>query len=167
MSKAIFPSHAHNHARCLERALERAHTVCAARGVRLTELRERVFREFASSHRALGAYDIIDRLAREGRRIAPISVYRIIEVLEAAGLIHRLESRNAYFACLSEHEGETSSLILLCESCGRVAEAEASAAWNAINGITQACNFQIADSVLELKGRCDACTQTTGEAARP
>jgi Fur family zinc uptake transcriptional regulator len=167
MSNALFPSLDHNHARCLDLALRRAHAVCAKRGVRLTDLRARVFREFASSHSALGAYDIIDRLAREGRRLAPISVYRIIEVLEAAGLIHRLESRNAYFACLTEHEGETSSLVLLCESCGRVAEADASAAWSAICGITRACNFMVAGSVLELKGRCGACDDAGQHEVRP
>ncbi len=156
-SETLFPHRGHNHRICLEQAIGRAKTVCAERGIKLTELRQRIFQEIASSHKPLGAYDIIERLAGSGRRLAPISVYRIIEVLEGAGLVHRLESRNAYFACLSEHSGKTSSIVLLCEACGRVAEAEAPQAWDAITAITETSNFRVAETVLEIKGRCAEC----------
>ena len=61
--------------------------------MRLTPLREAVLRVLLSSHQALGAYDIIEKLQVNGRRLAPISVYRIIDVLLEAGLAHRLESQ--------------------------------------------------------------------------
>ena len=91
-----------------------------------------MLRVLAASHKALGAYDIVHRLSERGRKLAPISVYRIIDVLIEAGLRHRLESRNAYFACLSQHGGAAPMVVLLCEGCNRVAEAEAPAAWGAI-----------------------------------
>jgi Fur family zinc uptake transcriptional regulator len=153
---APFPPRGHNHSQCIERALARAREVCAERGVRFTELRERVFREIAASHSPLGAYEVIERLASGGKRLAPISVYRIIEVLEAAGLVHRLESKNAYFACHSAHDGGA-SLVLICEACGRVAEADAPGARDAIACVTQSSNFQALDAVLEIKGRCGDC----------
>ncbi|MDX2265275.1 MAG: Fur family transcriptional regulator [Hyphomicrobiales bacterium] len=155
----LFPPIAHNHGVCLERALARARAVCEARGVRFTELRERVFRQIASSHKPLGAYDIIEQLAGGGKRLAPISVYRIIEVLEAAGLVHRLESRNAYFACHADHARRSSSIVLLCEACGRVAEAEAPGAQEAIASVTAVSGFEVADAVLEVKGRCGDCRE--------
>lgn len=158
MHQLLFPPLRHDHRACVERMLERARAICAAKGVRLTALRERVLREIASSHTALGAYEIIDRLGRDGRRLAPISVYRIIEVLSGAGLVHRLESRNAYFACGAEHGDARPLLVLLCEDCGRVAEAEAPGAWQAIADITHACRFEPGDTVLEVKGRCIDCT---------
>jgi Fur family transcriptional regulator, zinc uptake regulator len=179
MSHPLFPPPGHNHDACVERTIERARTVCAGKGVRLTALRERVLREIASSHAAVGAYDIIDRLAREGRRLAPISVYRIIDVLAEAGLVHRLESRNAYFACLYSHDagpgpggGDAPSsgrpapepgpagdllLVLLCDRCGRVAEAPADAAQQAIREQARALAFTITGSVLELQGLCPDC----------
>lgn len=156
---APFLPHEHNHGLCIERALSRARAVCEERGVRFTELRERVFREIASSHKPLGAYDIIDRLAVDSKRLAPISVYRIIEVLEAAGLVHRLESKNAYFACHSDHDHAAASLVLLCVACGRVAETDAPGARDAIACVTQNSNFQVADAVLEIKGRCGDCVE--------
>jgi Fur family transcriptional regulator, zinc uptake regulator len=179
MSHLLFPPPGHNHETCVEHTIERARTICADKGVRLTALRERVLREIASSHGAVGAYDIIDRLAREGRRLAPISVYRIIEVLAEAGLVHRLESRNAYFACLYNHSagGDQSKshdqsadcpaskpspdsdllLVLLCGRCGRVAEAHADAAQQAIREQARALAFTITGSVLELQGLCPDC----------
>lgn len=171
MSEPLFPSPGHDHTACVESAIARARSVCADKGVRLTALRERVLREIASSHVALGAYDIIDRLAREGRRLAPISVYRIIDVLAGAGLVHRLESRNAYFACMAGgHDGASQAhpapnairnrdllLVLVCEGCGRVAEAPARDAQRAIAEQAGALAFTITGSVLELQGLCPDC----------
>jgi hypothetical protein len=54
-----------------------------------------VFGEIAASHKAIGAYEVLDKLAARGERLAPISVYRAIDALLAAGIVHRFESRNA------------------------------------------------------------------------
>lgn len=197
MTDPLFPPPGHDHDVCVERAIERARSVCAGKGVRLTALRERVLREIASSHSAIGAYEIIDRLARDGRRLAPISVYRIIEVLAEAGLVHRLESRNAYFACLGEHEcaatdpsrrdkgqehggdgrgrdehgasrpaGGELLLVLFCDRCGRVAEAPAAGAQQAIRDLARPLGFTVTGSVLELQGLCPDCSGAGGEAPK-
>jgi Fur family zinc uptake transcriptional regulator len=175
MTIPLFPPPGHDHDVCVERTLERARAVCARKGVRLTALRERVLREIASSHTAVGAYDIIDRLAREGRRLAPISVYRIIDVLAEMGLVHRLESRNAYFACQADHfapederqrhgrgskrlPGGDLLLLLLCNHCGRVAEAPAQTPQLAIHDLARSLGFTITGSVLELQGLCPDCS---------
>lgn len=159
MPETLFPQPGHDHGSCVEHAVARAHGICARRSVRLTPLREAVLRVLLSSHKALGAYDIIEKLQLNGRRLAPISVYRIIEVLLEAGLAHRLESRNAFFACLSEHDEAHSMLVLVCEGCCRVAEAEAPEAWHAIKHMTQSSGFAVTDTVLEIQGTCADCRQ--------
>ena len=156
-SQPVFPRPEHDHSSCIEHAVERAQTICGRKSVRLTPLREAVLRVLLSSHRALGAYEIIEELHKDGRRLAPISVYRIIDVLLAAGLAHRLESKNAFFACLSEHGDEKSMLVLICEDCARVAETEAPAAWGAIKSITQSSGFAVSETVLEIQGTCADC----------
>ena len=70
---------------------------------------------------AAGAYDIIERMAEQGPRPAPITVYRALDFLAAHGLVHKIESRNAFVACSHSHEGEPAAL-LVCEACGTVAE---------------------------------------------
>jgi Fur family zinc uptake transcriptional regulator len=156
----------HDHDCCVEAAVERAQALCREQSVRLTPLREAVLRTLLSSHRALGAYDIIDKLHESGRRLAPISVYPVIEVLLDAGLVHRLESRNAFFACLTEHDDTNSLQLLVCEDCTRDAEAEAPEAWTAINSLTQTNIYQVKDTVLEIRGVCADCRDTPVIAAR-
>lgn len=165
MSNPLFPKPGHNHASCVEHAVEHARAVCEARGIRLTPLREAVLRVLTASHKALGAYDVIQLMNEQGRRLAPISVYRIIDILVEAGLVHRLESRNAYFACLSPHEDNASMVVLLCEGCQRVAEARAPEAWNAIQAITKGNGFTVSATVLEVQGQCPDCRDRSPQAA--
>ena len=105
MQKSVaFPAPGHNHMTCLSDAMHRAERAFDAKGLRMTELRRRVFEEIADSHHAVGAYDVLERLGKKGgTRLAPISVYRAIDALLAAGVIHRLESKNAFFACHAPH----------------------------------------------------------------
>jgi Fur family transcriptional regulator, zinc uptake regulator len=165
MTETVFPRPEHDHSSCIEHAIERAHKICAGKSVRLTPLREAVLRVLLSSHRALGAYEIIEELHKHGRRLAPISVYRIIDVLLAAGLAHRLESKNAFFACLADHAEANSMLVLICEDCARVAEAEAPEAWGAINSVTQSSGFAVSETVLEIQGTCADCRKSPGRSA--
>src|SRR5262249_61290988 len=79
--------------------MERAREAFQTKGLKLTPLRQSVFREIAASHRAIGAYEVLDRLAERGERLAPISVYRAIEALVSAGIVGRFQRRNALFSC--------------------------------------------------------------------
>jgi Fur family zinc uptake transcriptional regulator len=165
MSEKLFPRPGHDHATCVEAAVARARRLCAEKSVRLTPLREAVLRVLLSAHRALGAYDIIEVLKRDGRQLAPISVYRVVDVLLEAGLAHRLESRNAFFACLAEHDDTRSLLVLVCEKCARVAEAEAPRVWSAIKSMTQSNGFHVNETVLEIQGVCADCRGQAEQAA--
>jgi Fur family transcriptional regulator, zinc uptake regulator len=156
-----FPEPEHNHGPCLDLALERAQRAFEASGSRLTELRQQVFAEIAGSHDAIGAYDVLDRLARKGTRVAPISVYRAIEALLHAGVIHRLETRNAFFACHAGHAPERGQLILLCERCGRVAEVPGEAVFNAIEAAVNSAGFRARRTVAEVSGICADCQATS------
>jgi Fur family zinc uptake transcriptional regulator len=154
-----FPAPEHNHNPCLALARERARQSFAAQRLKLTELRMRVFEEIAGSHHAVGAYDVLERLADKGCRLAPISVYRAIDALLGAGVIHRLESRNAFFACHAAHAAGRGQLVLACERCGRVGEVPAAAAFEAIEAASREASFVPAHIVAEVAGRCRDCRE--------
>ena len=80
-----------------------AEALCAKRGERLTPMRRHVLEVLAASHKPLGAYEIIDLVAARGPRPAPITIYRALDFLTAQGLVHRIESRNAFLACINNH----------------------------------------------------------------
>src|SRR5262245_37332204 len=104
MSTAIFPPPDHDHGRCAAEAIAHPEALCAARAQRLTPTRRQVLEALLTSHKPLGAYEIIDRAA-PGARPAPITVYRALDFLIENGLVHRLESLNAFIACVNKHEG--------------------------------------------------------------
>lgn len=113
--------------------------------------------EIAASHSAVGAYEVLDRLARSGRRLAPISVYRAIDALVEAGLVHKLETRNAFFACHSSHLRDRGHLVLACDRCGTVAEVPGTTAFASIMAAAEAIDFRVSHAVVEVRGVCRHC----------
>jgi Fur family transcriptional regulator, zinc uptake regulator len=157
VSTTVFPTTGHNHERCLHTALDRAEGAFQAKGLKLTELRRRVFVEIAGSHHAVGAYDVLERLAQSGGRLAPISVYRAIDALLAAGCIHRLESRNAFFACHTAGPHARKPVVLACTACGRVAEMAGDEVLDALDRLLAASRFDAQQTVVEVAGTCADC----------
>lgn len=120
-------------------------------------MRRRVLESLAASHQPLGAYEIIDRLAEAGPRPAPITVYRALDFLLAHGLVHRIESRNAFIACINNHASGSLVVFLICERCGAVGEAPAKAVAEALlSAATHAC-FVPKAPVIEITGICAHC----------
>ena len=154
---AVFPEPDHNHGSCETTLLDRASREFETKGMKLTDLRRRVLEEIAASHEALGAYDILERLSTKGPRLAPISVYRAIDALHGVGLVHRLESRNAFFACHTAHAPERNQVILACERCGRVAEIAGEQVFSALQALIEQAQFQPRRTVTEVSGTCASC----------
>src|ERR1700676_4282437 len=99
LAKPTFPAPDHDHGRCTADAMTHAEQVCVRRAQKFTPIRRQVLQALLSSHRPLGAYEVIDELAKTMPRPAPITVYRALDFLMENGLVHRIESRNAYLAC--------------------------------------------------------------------
>src|SRR5688572_20107631 len=124
-AKHSSPSAGSQSDRRLAKAVERASQAFTEKNLRFTKLRQDVFQEIASTYTSIGAYDILARLAEKGTRLAPISVYRAIDALIEAGVIHRLESKNAYFACRRlDHATGRRPIFLSCEQCNAVQEVD-------------------------------------------
>jgi Fur family zinc uptake transcriptional regulator len=154
---AIFPAPGHDHARCRAEAITHAEAACAERAERLTPPRRQVLEVLAASHKPLGAYDIIDLIARRKARPAPITVYRALEFLMKQGFVHRIESRNAYLACAHDHDAAAMVAFLICERCGSVGEIPAMPAAQSINTAARATGFAPKLSVVEITGTCMHC----------
>ena len=56
----------HDPARCRETLLDRLAAAARERGLRLTPARRRVLELLSEAHRAMGAYELLDRLRDEG-----------------------------------------------------------------------------------------------------
>jgi Fur family zinc uptake transcriptional regulator len=158
MARAIFPSPDHDHERCASAALAHAEAQCAARAQRLTPMRRQVLEVLLTSHKPLGAYEIIERLADKSRP-APITIYRALDFLRENGLVHRIESRNAFMACAHNHADDDLVVFLICESCGAVGEAPGGAAAEALKASSRSAGFSPKSPLVEIAGICAHCRE--------
>ena len=154
---SVFPTPDHDHGRCSADALARAEELCVQRGERLTPMRRHVLEVLAASHKPLGAYEIIDQVAARGPRPAPITIYRALDFLTAQGFVHRIESRNAFLACINNHADGAPVVFLLCEKCGAVGEAASNAVAESVNAAAKSAGFTPKSPVIEITGVCAHC----------
>jgi len=134
-------------------------SACVSKGLQLTALRRRVLAILSRSPAPLGAYAIMDEMARlEGKPIAPPTVYRTLEFFLEHGFLHKIESRNAYAPC--EHLGHAhQGVLLLCEKCGRSDEIEDLALARALQETAERAGFLARRRMIEMVGLCRECGQ--------
>ncbi len=159
MPQAIFPAPDHDHGSCTSTAIAHAEELCAARAQRLTPMRRHVLEALLASHKPLGAYEIMERLAADTGRPAPITTYRALDFLRDNGLVHRIESRNAFIACVREHADSDPVVFLICERCGEVGEALGGSVADALKSSCRAAGFAPKSPVIEIAGICSHCRE--------
>ena len=151
----------HDHRRCQRQALSEILALCEARKLRLTSRRKQVLEILLASHQPMGAYDILAELNRggEGERIAPPIVYRALEFFIAEGVIHRIESRNAFISCARPGH-RCGAQFLICRDCDQVAELERND--NGLLAEADSLGFAVDHSVVEITGICAECQKHAG-----
>jgi Fur family zinc uptake transcriptional regulator len=108
------------------------------------------------SHAPVGAYDILDALRRDGRPAAPPTAYRALEFLLGHGLIHRIESLNAFVGC-AQPEHPHLGQFLICRKCSDVTELDDRRVFDVVEASARAAGFSVDRVTIELQGTCPAC----------
>lgn len=153
-----FPAPTHDHDSCVASAMATAEDLCRQRGLRFTALRRRVLALVWDSHKPVGAYDILDQLGAEGRRAAPPTVYRALDFLIEAGLVHRLDSLNAFIGCpdpARSHSGQ----FLICRLCRTVLELNDLDIDKLVEDKAKQLGFSAVHQMLEIQGLCSDCSK--------
>jgi Fur family transcriptional regulator, zinc uptake regulator len=147
---------AHDHVHCSADVLARADGLARETGARFTPVRRRVLEILLEQHRALGAYDVLQRLAADGFGNQPPVAYRALEFLVEQGLAHRLDRLNAFVACM--HPGEDHApAFLICRKCNAVAETPAQPVRAALDTAAVKIGFQVERVSIEALGLCPPC----------
>ena len=122
-------------------------------------MRAEVFEELASHKRPVSAYDIADNLsAKRGSRVAPNSVYRILDIFVSGNLANRIESANAYL--VNTHPGcRHDCIFLICDDCGKATHIDDDRVTGALRVAGQDAGFTDVRPVVELRGLCDDCAR--------
>lgn len=109
----------------LNEILDKAKDICAHSGSRLTEKRKLILEVLLRSKIPLSAYEVADAYNQSSESVMPtMSVYRILDFLEAELLAHKLSSTNKYVACSHIACCDTHAVpqFLICEKCQIVKE---------------------------------------------
>ena len=116
-----------------------------------------VMETLSNSNGALSAYTILDQLRESGFR-APRQVYRALDKLLEYGMVHRIESKNAFIACqCPDDKSHTRVAFTICESCGDVSEIFDNAFDKHLEDLANINGFVPRKSTVELSGFCSTC----------
>jgi len=180
---ASFAGARHDHKSCVKDALATAARLCTERGARLTPLRRQVLELVWRNHAPVGAYDLLPRLSRgkgtarggtaRGGAAAPPTVYRALEFLLAQGLIHRIESLNAYVGCMNPEGhpenahggadgGAQGGQFLICSDCGAAAEVHDPRVDRAVARRAEELGFAVRRKTIEVEGLFPPCQRRQG-----
>lgn len=148
-----------NHDSCVDAALQKAALICQKKGLRFTELRQKVLEMIWANHGPAKAYDILDKLKGKETSAKPPTVYRTLDFLLKHGFIHRLSSLHAYVGC-SHPLKHDECYFLICRKCGEIEECCNSKLAQAITGTTSRNKFKPKHITLEIEGECRECVKT-------
>ncbi len=150
--------HCPDHHHCIEQAIQKAELICQDRKLRFTELRRNVLTLIWQNHQPAKAYDILDQLKVQDTSAKPPTVYRALNFLLESGLIHKLNSLNAYVGC-SHPLKHNQCYFLICDDCGEANECCNHHLADAIEQTTQHNQFQTRQTTVEIEGKCQQCAQ--------
>ncbi len=128
-------------------------------GEQWTAMRASIFDVLASFEKPASAYDIADAVSKaQGRRVAPNSVYRILDLFVNANLARRVESANAYLAnthpdCIHD------CIFLVCDRCGQTTHIDDDRITGSVRTAASGAGFTPVRPVIEVRGTCADCAK--------
>jgi len=93
---------------------------------------------------------------REAGLKAPLTIYRALDKLIAAGLVHRIESINAFLVCERRpHPGPAGFAI--CDTCRKTVELTLTDCETHLTENARRAGFRVDAMNVEMHGRCADC----------
>ena len=126
-------------------------------GEQWTDMRASIFDALATFEKPASAYDIADLVSKNReKRVAPNSVYRILDLFVKTNLARRVESANAYIA--NSHPGCLHDCIfLVCDNCGSATHIDDDSLSNSVRKAAEKAGYADVRPVIEVRGKCSDC----------
>lgn len=141
----------------VQQRLHQAEAHCRASGIRLTAIRKQVLELLLRHEGGVKAYQLLEEMKAVHEPATPPTVYRALEFLQEAGLVHRLDSLNAYVAChIDQHQH---GLLLVCPHCHAVREIDDPDICHLLADRVRLAGYQLDGDCLEIKAVCGLCAK--------
>lgn len=125
---------------------------------KITGPRQAVLSVLEKAETPLSAYDIEERIP-ENIPVNVVTVYRILDVFEELGIVHRTHTKEGYIKCDFE-EQEGCHYFAICKKCGHTSQfIEKKCQIDSI--IPKDLPFVSLSHISELSGVCRKCSKTT------
>ena len=119
-------------------------------------LRDLVLTEMRAHSGVVSAYALTGMLsAKRQRRIAPNSVYRVLNELIAEDCVRHVETCNGFVIAPDDDK----AMIAICNDCNRTFWLDSAAAHEHLLRIAGASGFRVTRLIIEVPGSCEACSQ--------
>ncbi len=136
---------------------ERAADALAAAGYRRGGARRAILDLLDEQACALSAVELQAALADRRREVSRASVYRVMEELEAIGLVQRVEVGQGVVRYEAVREGGGHHHHLVCERCGRLEPFSDAGLERAIERASERLPLQVSEHEIVLRGACRSC----------
>ena len=125
---------------------------------KLTKNQQVVLDTLRDSSAPMSAYQIldVDSVRAKGLK-APLTIYRALEKLIEAGLVHRIESLNAFVHCDREQHAEPPA-FMICNDCKQIIEVGTRSIRRAVLKQAAEQGFEVEQMHVEVSGRCRSCS---------
>lgn len=146
----------HNHKNCISTSISKLEQYSLENNKKITKIRRKVLEILLESHKALGAYEILEKLRYYGFSSQPPIAYRALNYLQKIGFVHKIENLNAFIACTNPgklHE----PAFLICRKCKIVSETIQSKSYDNLFSAAKNHSFSVENSILEVIGVCENC----------
>jgi Fur family zinc uptake transcriptional regulator len=129
----------------------------ASSAPKLSKNQQVVFDALRESGRPMSAYQILDKddVRSKGLK-APLTIYRALDKLIEFGIVHRIESLNAFVLCDHEPHAEPAA-FMICSDCRKTIEVGTQSLQRAVNKEAVEQGFQVDHMHIEVSGRCGDC----------
>ncbi|MCS2608507.1 Fur family transcriptional regulator [Halomonas dongshanensis] len=129
----------------------------------LTANQKAVYTALRRAQSPLSAYTLLARLREQGFN-APTQVYRALDRLLEQGIVHRLESMNAYVSCRhSDGCHHAARAFAICDNCGHVDEFSDDELAHCLGRWTSGNGFSLSHTTVELHGLCGICASSRAQ----
>ena len=124
--------------------------------MQLTANQQRVLTTLQHAKVPLSAYALLQRLRKPGFN-APTQVYRALDRLIQQGLVHRLETLNAYVTCSRQDCKHSFMAFAICNTCGHIDEFADKNLSRSLGCWAKNHTFTPGSAAIEIRGQCATC----------
>lgn len=121
-----------------------------------TSLRFDLLGELLRSSEPMSQADLIRKLESKERGVDRVTIYRNLNQMKTAGLVHEVEHNN-YVACSHECEAHP-HILLFCQTCEKHEEVRDHGRINKIIDVLGGLRFFGKNAPLFLRGICAECS---------